>query len=85
MYWNEGMKNGVKDKDGQLVGKLSDTTRGIYLRSCRVVWNECVKNGYLVNQEYPFSNIRKKDLVAIPTGNRRRERYLTADQMTQLI
>ena len=63
----EGMKNGVKDKDGQLVGKLSDTTRGIYLRSCRVVWNECVKNGYLVNQEYPFSNIRKKDLVAIPT------------------
>ena len=43
-----------------------------------------VKNGYLVNQEYPFSNIRKKDLVAIPTGNRRRERYLTVDQMTQL-
>ena len=84
VYWNEGMKNGVKDRDGHLVGKLSDTTRGIYLRSCRVVWNECVKNGYLVNQEYPFSNIRKKDLVAIPTGNRRRERYLTVDQMTQL-
>ena len=83
-YWNDGMKNGVKDKDGNVVGKLSDTTRGIYLRTCRVIWNECVKNGYLVNQEYPFSNIRKKDLVAIPTGNRRRERYLTVDQMTQL-
>ena len=83
-YWNDGMKNGVKDKDGNVVGKLSDTTRGIYLRTCRVIWNECVKNGYLVNQEYPFSNIRKKDLVATPTGNRRRERYLTVDQMTQL-
>jgi integrase len=83
-YWNEGMKNGVKDREGNLVGKLSDTTRGIYLRSCRVVWNECIKNGYLVNQEYPFSNIRKKDLVAIPTGNRRRERYLSVDQMKQL-
>lgn len=83
-YWNDGMKNGVKDKDGNVVGKLSDTTRGIYLRTCRVIWNECVKNGYLVNQEYPFSNIRKKNLVAIPTGNRRRERYLTVDQMTQL-
>jgi integrase len=78
------MKNGVKDKDGNVVGKLSDTTRGIYLRTCRVIWNECVKNGYLVNQVYPFSNIRKKDLVTIPTGNRRRERYLTVDQMTQL-
>ena len=83
-YWNEGMKKGVLDKEGKLVGKLSDTTRGIYLRSCRVIWNECVKNGYLVNQEYPFSNIRKKDLVAIPTGNRRKERYLNVEQMTRL-
>lgn len=83
-YWNEGMKNGVKDREGKVVGKISDTTRGIYLRSCRVIWNECVKNGYLVNQEYPFSNIRKKDLVSIPTGNKRMERYLTVEQTTRL-
>lgn len=31
--WNEGMKNGVKSADGKLVGKISDTTRGIYLRT----------------------------------------------------
>lgn len=29
--WNDGMKYGVKDKDGSVVGKLSDTTRGIEL------------------------------------------------------
>lgn len=26
------MKNGVKDAKGNIVGKISDTTRGIYLR-----------------------------------------------------
>ena len=82
--WSEGMRNGVKDADGNIVGKISDTTRGIYLRCCRAVWNECVRQGYLVNKEYPFSNIRQKDLVAIPDGKTRKDRYLTVGQMTRL-
>ena len=50
----------IQNAAGNLVGKISNTTRGIYLRSCRAVWNECVSLGYLTNQEYPFSNIQKK-------------------------
>ncbi len=82
--WSDGMKNGVKDAQGETAGKISDTTRGIYLRCCRAVWNECVRQGYLVNKEYPFSNIRQKDLVAIPNGKTRKDRYLTVEQMTRL-
>ena len=37
--WKEGMHNGIKDKDGKIIGKISDTTAGIYLRACRAVWN----------------------------------------------
>lgn len=83
-YWSEGMKHGVKNRDGELVGKVQEATRGFYLRSCRAVWNECVSRGFLTNAEYPFSNVRKKKLVYIPIGDMRKERYLTVDQMTEL-
>lgn len=83
-YWNNGMIHGVEDADGNMVGKISDTTRGIYLRSCRAVWNECVSMGFLANQEYPFSNIQKKKLVAIPVGDTRKHCYLSVEQMTEL-
>lgn len=82
--WNDGMKTGVKDKDGKLVGKISDTTRGIYLRTVRAVWNECRRLGYLVNMEYPFSNIKQKGLIAIPSGATRKEEYLDVEKMTRL-
>ena len=39
--WKDGMHNGVKDENGAVVGKISDTTVGIYLRCCRAVWNRC--------------------------------------------
>ncbi len=81
--WNEGMQNGVKDKDGKLVGKISDTTRGIYLRTCRAVWNECKSRGYLTHLDYPFSSI-KKDAIAIPKGATRKDDYLEIDKMTEL-
>ena len=48
-YWNNGMMHGVKDEAGNIVGKISNTTRGIYLRSCRAVWNECVSLCYCFN------------------------------------
>lgn len=80
--WNDGMKNGVFAND-KLVGKVSDTTRGIYLRACRVIWNECVKQGFLAEREYPFSN-KNNDLVSIPRGKRRQQMYLNVNEMTEL-
>ena len=80
--WSEGMKNGVF-ANGKLVGKVSDTTRGIYLRACRVIWNESVKQGFLAEREYPFSN-KNNDLVSIPRGKRRQQMYLNVDEMTEL-
>ena len=35
--WKDGMHNGIIGKDGKLIGKISDTTAGIYLRACRAV------------------------------------------------
>ena len=83
-YWNNGMIHGVKDENGNIIGKIKDSTRGIYLRSCRAVWNECVSMGFLTNVEYPFSNVQKKKLVSIPVGDTRKNWYLNVEQMTEL-
>lgn len=80
--WSDGMKNGVRREDKQ-VGKIADATRGMYLRTCRVVWNECIKRGFMSADSYPFSN-KDNDLVAIPKGKRRQQSYLTIDEMTEL-
>lgn len=81
--WKDGMHNGVK-KNGKIVGKISDTTAGIYLRVCRAVWNTCLREGYLKDVPYPFSNRKEKGLVSIPTSARRRKYYLRVSQMTEL-
>ena len=82
--WSDGMRNGVKNKEGKIVGKIADATRGIYLRTARLVWNECVRLGYLSNAEYPFSNKKALGLVNIPKGATRKDRYLNVEQMTDL-
>ena len=82
--WKDGMHNGVKDADGELVGKISDTTAGIYLRACRAVWNRCLREGYLKDVPYPFSNKKEKGLVSIPKSAKRRQSYLDVEQMTEL-
>lgn len=81
--WSNGMKNGVM-RDGVLVGKISDTTRGIYLRTCRIIWNECLNRGYLTNVPYPFSNKQEKYKVAIPKNATRKTCHLDVEKMTQL-
>lgn len=81
--WNEGMLNGVK-RGRKRIGKISDTTRGIYLRVCRVIWNECIRRGYMLNVEYPFSNKRGRDTISIPRGATRKGEFLNVDKMTQL-
>ena len=80
--WNDVMKNGVM-KDGKLVGKIADATRGMYLRTCRVVWNECKRQGYLAEDKYPFSN-KDNTQISIPRGKRRQQSYLSVDEMTKL-
>ena len=82
--WKEGMHNGVKDENGAIVGKISDTTAGIYLRCCRAVWNRCVHEGYLKDVPYPFSNKKEKRLVSIPKSAKRKQSFLNVNQMTEL-
>ena len=76
------MKTGVMI-EGKLVGKIADATRGMYLRTCRVVWNECIQQGYLTEDKYPFSN-KDNTLISIPHGKNRQHSYLSIDEMTQL-
>lgn len=80
--WNEIMKSGCV-RNGQAVGKIADATRGMYLRTCRVVWNECIRQGYLAADSYPFSN-RDKSMISIPKGKKRQQSYLNVDEMTAL-
>lgn len=80
--WNDAMQNGVYI-DGVLTGKIADATRGMYLRTCRVVWNECIRQGFLTEDKYPFSN-KDKTLISIPRGKRRQQSYLNVDEMTKL-
>ena len=82
--WKEGMHNGVKDENGAIVGKISDTTAGIYLRCCRAVWNRCVHEGFLKDVPYPFSNKKEKGLVSIPKSAKRKQSFLNVSQMTEL-
>ena len=82
--WKDGMHNGVKDENGAIVGKISDTTAGIYLRCCRAVWNRCVHEGYLKDVPYPFSNKKEKGLVSIPKSAKRKQSFLNVNQMTEL-
>ena len=81
--WEHGMINGAIGQDGELLKPISTTTRGINLRHCRAVWNECRRRGYLLQTEYPFSNA-KKGLVSIPAPASRKEEYLDVERMTQL-
>ena len=80
--WNDVMKNGIVE-NGKTVGKIADATRGMYLRTCRVVWNECIRQGYLTEDRYPFSN-KDNTLISIPRGKRRQQSYLSVDEMTEL-
>ena len=61
----------------------SKATAGIYLRACRVVVKDCIRNGYIKQKDYPFGD-RDGSLVSIPKGRSRKERFLTVAQMTEL-
>ncbi len=58
-------------------------TIGIYLRSCRVVVNECIRRGYMEQRNYPFKD-KDPELVSVPKGGNRKHEYLDKWEMTQL-
>jgi hypothetical protein len=43
------------------------STIGIYLRALRVVFNTCIRKGYLREADYPFS-AKDPDKITIPVG-----------------
>ena len=71
--WVQGMYEEGKAK----------ATIGIYLRSCRVVVNEAIRRGYILQTAYPFSE-KDADKVSIPRGKSRKHECLTVEQWTQL-
>lgn len=82
--WDNGMKNGIMI-NSKLACKIADATRGIYLRAARVVWKECNRRGYLLNQPYPFSNKKNEtDKIYIPKGGNRKKLHLDVEKMTEL-
>ncbi len=80
--------NVTKDTMHKWVQRLTDegkakATIGIYLRSCRVVVNECIRKGYILQNAYPFGE-RDISKVSIPRGRSRKKECLSVEQWTQL-
>ena len=70
--WVEGMK----------ARNFASATQGIHLRSCRVVVNRCIGEGYLLPKAYMFG--KRRDKVKIPVGASRKRWYLSVPQMQEL-
>lgn len=59
------------------------STIGIYLRALRVVFNTCIRKGYLREADYPFS-AKDQDKITIPVGSSRKTAVLSVMEMTRL-
>ncbi len=66
-----------------MVGRnLASATQGIYLRTCRLVVNRCIGEGYLMPKAYMFG--KSRDKVKIPAGASRKGWYLDVAKMQEL-
>ena len=61
---------------------IASATQGIYLRTCRLVVNRCIGEGFLMPKAYMFG--KSRDKIKIPVGASRKGWYLTVDQMKEL-
>lgn len=59
------------------------STVGIYLRAIRVVFNTCIRKGFLREADYPFS-AKDPDKISIPVGQSRKTSVLSVPEMTRL-
>lgn len=72
--WESAMK-----KDG-----ISNTSMGMYMRACRVAVNECLRQGYLKPNQYPFG--RGNDgKVKIKKGKSRRDEYIDVPTIKRIL
>lgn len=60
-----------------------NSTIGIYLRALRVVFNTCIRKGYLREADYPFS-AKDPEKVTIPVGASRKTAVMSITEMTKL-
>lgn len=68
--------------DALTAHKIAPSTQGIYLRTCRLVVNRCIGDGFLMPKAYMFG--KSRDKIKIPVGASRKGWYLTVDQMKEL-
>lgn len=81
--WDDVLTNGITKDGVEIVAPVKAATKGMYYRACRVAWNECIKQGLLPEEKYPFSN-KEKSKLSIPRGAKRQTSYLSIDEMTEL-
>ena len=63
--------------------RYKSSTIGIYLRAIRVVFNTCIRKGFLREADYPFS-AKDPDKISIPVGQSRKTAVLSIPEMTRL-
>lgn len=63
---------------------LSDTSIGMYMRSCRAALNVCLTEGYIKQSQYPFGS-RLKGKIEIPTGADRLDEYVDIATIKKLM
>lgn len=68
--------------EGMVGRNLASATQGIYLRTCRLVVNRCIGEGYLMPKAYMFG--KSRDKVKIPAGASRKGWYLDVAKMQEL-
>ena len=68
--------------DGMTSKGFASATQGIYLRTCRMVINRCIGDGYMMPKAYMFGKSSNK--IKIPVGASRKGWYLNVSQMMEL-
>lgn len=68
--------------DGMNEKKYASATQGMYLRTCRMVMNRCIGEGYMMPKTYMFGKSSSK--IKIPAGASRKGWYLNVSQMMEL-
>ncbi|GET19871.1 tyrosine-type recombinase/integrase [Prolixibacter denitrificans] len=60
---------------------LSNTTQGIYFRACRAVVNDCIRQGLIKRNQYPFG----RGKVIIRRGRSRKDEFLDVSTIKKLM
>ena len=68
--------------DGMTEKGFASATQGIYLRTCRMVMNRCIGDGYMMPKTYMFGKSSNK--IRIPAGASRKGWFLNVSQMMEL-